>query len=167
MKAEDLKFLSELQEELLTQDKVSQADPRFWVIRDYQWELAPEGCEETYRVHDDEGNDWSLDSFLDYLRDEEAYDEVLEETTVTQDTETDYDLIEYLVEELEGYTLYGTRQEPFIVPNTMFLTIREAKEHIERNHYHYTSKVHAYAMTAWRSPQVERLIHILQTADFS
>lgn len=167
MKAEDLKFLSELQEELLTQDKVSQADPRFWVIRDYQWELALEGCEETYRVHDEEGNDWSLDSFLDYLRDEEAYDEVLEETTVTKDTEADYELIEYLVDELEGFTLYGTRQEAFIVPNTMFLTIREAKEHIRRNYYHYTSKVHPYAMTAWRSPQVERLINILQSANFS
>lgn len=48
----------------------------------------------------------------------------------------------------------------------MFLTNREAKEHLKSNHYHYTSKAHTYAMTAWRSPQVEKLIHILQTADF-
>ena len=31
----------------------------------------------------------------------------------------------------------------------------------------YTSRVHTYAMTAWRSPQVERLINILQKADFN
>ena len=52
------------------------------------------------------------------------------------------------------------------MPDTMFLTNREAKEHLKSNHYHYTSKAHTYAMTAWRSPQVEKLIHILQTADF-
>jgi hypothetical protein len=48
----------------------------------------------------------------------------------------------------------------------MFLTKRECKEHIERNHYHYNDTVHTYAMTAWRSPQVEKLIKILQTENF-
>lgn len=50
-------------------------------------------------------------------------------------------------------------------PNTMFLTLRECKEHIQANDYHYRNP-HPYAMTAWRSPQVEKLIEILQTADW-
>ncbi|HBJ1650899.1 TPA: hypothetical protein LA460_000118 [Clostridium botulinum] len=59
---------------------------------------------------------------------------------------------------------YRTREE--IVPNTMFLTLRECKEHIKRNSYHYT-KPHPYAMTAWRSPQIERLYEILQETNWN
>lgn len=54
------------------------------------------------------------------------------------------------------------REERFIVPDTMFLTLDEAKRHIEANHYHYTDRVQAYAMTAWRSPLVERLVRNLK-----
>ena len=50
-------------------------------------------------------------------------------------------------------------------PNTMFLTLREAQEHIEQNHYHYRNP-RPYAMTAWRSPQVEMLVEILQSVDW-
>lgn len=168
MKKEDVEFLIDLQQELITQDKVSQADPRFWVIMDYRWELAPEGCEETYRVHDNEGNDWSLDSFLNYLRDMESYDELLEELKVTDDTDpdTDCDLIYDIVDNLDCFTMYGATHESYIVPDTLFLTNREAKEHLVRNNYHYTDKAHSYATTGYRSPQFERLINILQTADF-
>lgn len=166
MKKEDVEFLIDLQQELITQDKVSQADPRFWVIMDYRWELATEGCEETYRVHDNEGNDWSLESFLNYLRDEEDYDELLEEIGITDETEAESDLIYDLVDNLDDFIMYGATNESYIVPDTLFLTIREAKEHLMRNNYNYTSKAHSYAMTGYRSPQFERLINILQTADF-
>ena len=42
---EELEFLHELQKELNTQDTVSQANPRFWVIK---------GTERLYRVDDAE-----------------------------------------------------------------------------------------------------------------
>lgn len=48
----------------------------------------------------------------------------------------------------------------------MFLTKEEAKQHLKVNHYHYTSKAHTYAMTAWRAPKVERLLKILETFDW-
>ena len=54
----------------------------------------------------------------------------------------------------------------FIVLNIFFLTKREAIEHIKANHYHYTDKVHTYGMTAWRSPQVERLFKILEEVEW-
>ena len=56
--------------------------------------------------------------------------------------------------------------EQEIDENTMFLTLRECKEHIEANSYHY-NKPHPYAMTAWRSPQVERLYKILQNTNWN
>ena len=173
MKAEDIQFLIELQEELNTLDKLCQADPRFWVIRDYKWVLIPNEYAETYRVYDNEGEDWSLDGFLDYLRDEDSYDDVFEKLEIPDDAVANFDLIDSIVEQINvdsrvhDFEIFGVVDEPFIVQDTMFLTNREAKEHIKSNYYHYTSRVHTYAMTAWRSPQVERLINILQKADFN
>jgi len=63
----------------------------------------------------------------------------------------------------EHLEIIPVREESFIVPNTMFLTKAECKEHIERNVHHYTSKAHTYAMTAWRAPKVERLLNILSS----
>lgn len=172
MKSEEIKFLKELQYELLTQDKLCQADPRFWVIRDYRWVIIPMDYADEYRVYDNEGTNWTLNQFADYIKDEECYDEILEELDLTDFSELDFADIENIVESINKYydsseyEIHGVNCESFIVPDTMFLTNREAKEHLKSNHYHYTSKAHTYAMTAWRSPQVEKLIHILQTADF-
>lgn len=54
-----------------------------------------------------------------------------------------------------------------IVPNIMFLTRAEAESHLASNYYHYTDWAHTYAMTAWRSPMVSQLLHVLQEADFN
>ena len=51
-------------------------------------------------------------------------------------------------------------------PDTMFLTYKSCKEHINLNHYHYSNDAHPYAMTAWRSPEVEKLFKILQEVDW-
>ena len=52
-----------------------------------------------------------------------------------------------------------------IIPNTLFLTKKAAKEHMKANHYHYNDTVHTYAMTAWRSPEVENLFRIIENLD--
>ena len=65
-----------------------------------------------------------------------------------------------------GYDCVPVRRKGRIAKDTMFLTLRECKEHIARNSYHYTDP-HPYAMTAWRSPQVERLWKILQEVDWN
>lgn len=51
-------------------------------------------------------------------------------------------------------------------PDTMFLTYKSCKEHIRLNNYHYSSDAHPYAMTAWRSPEVEKLFKIIQEIDW-
>lgn len=172
MKPTEVKFLQDLQQELLTQDKVCQADPRFWVIMDYKWAIVPMEYVDKYRVYDNEGTSWTLNQFADYVK-EKGYDEISEAVNLIESGELDYDTINNIVEEINKYydsyeyAIHGVSEEPFIVQDTMFLTIREAKEHLKSNHYHYTSKAHVYAMTAWRSPQIEQLITILQQTDFS
>ena len=58
--------------------------------------------------------------------------------------------------------IIGISIRPFMYPNTMFLTEKEAREHLKRNYYHYSEDAHTYCMVAWRSPEVEKLWKILR-----
>lgn len=58
-----------------------------------------------------------------------------------------------------------SREESKVVEDTLFLTLRECREHIERNRYNYKRPT-TYVQTAVRSPQFERLIGILQQIDW-
>ena len=53
-----------------------------------------------------------------------------------------------------------------IYEDTMFLTQKDAEDHLRANYYHYSDDCHTYAMTAWRSPRVEKLVKLLQEVDF-
>ncbi len=116
----------------------------------------------------------------EYLRDNEDdleieyHEEILEEyvTIVKYDEEQCFydtkELVEYMIEELDydnSLYLVNYKDEYVIAENTMFLTIEECKRHIEHNGYHY-NEPHPYAMTAWRSPEVERLYEILENTNW-
>jgi hypothetical protein len=178
MNKEDVEFLKELQHEMLTQDNVGQASPRFWVVmqdvKDYWVNDNADGifiysCQDGESVFEgelEESTEWikELDGvqdceydvcFVEFKYGDEEY--TIDNANDLQSFLDEYDEGNYSVGE------YRIREE--IVPNTMFLTLRECKEHIKLNSYHYKNP-HSYAMTAWRSPQVERLFKILETADF-
>lgn len=99
-----------------------------------------------------------------------TYDDGYIEITCEDDNEYYIDDISEIKDFLNeygsgSYSIYYYRDREEIVQDTMFLTLRECKEHIEANNYHYHNP-HPYAMTAWRSPQVERLYKILQETDW-
>lgn len=159
------KDIKELQNELKTQDRDSQAAPRFWTVGDYEWvEAREENAEPVYLPYIAEA--YVLDDYLeDVKEDSELYKEAL---TELQEIEDEYDdaiewIQKYIDEEAE---LIPERKVHIIQPNTMFLTKAEAKSHIKLNKHHYTSEAHTYAMTAWRAPKVERLLKILETFDW-
>ena len=58
------------------------------------------------------------------------------------------------------------KDEDVIKEDTLFLTRKECDKHIKENMHHY-NKPYSYSMTAWRSPQVERLFKILENTDWS
>lgn len=168
---EEIEFLKELQGELKTQEIDNQAAPRFWVLMDYREVPAHEEYNAdrmSYHHNDGDHTEFKttheLKNFLDehYLDDDETGEliDVLDDHNISFE-----ELWEY-VKEYQNYDGFFSevpvREEAFIVPDTMFLTKAEAQQHIKLNHYHYTSKVHTYAMTAWRSPKVERLLKILE-----
>lgn len=49
-----------------------------------------------------------------------------------------------------------------IYSDTLFLTQKSAENHLKSNHYNYDKDAHTYAMTAWRSPEVQMLWKIIQ-----
>lgn len=172
---EDIQFLKELQTELITQDNDSQASPRFWTIMDYRTVPTHEdyGVDRTMYYHND-GDHTEFDTaeelkeFLsDYCLEDGDHEEL---QNMIDDENTKFDeLWDFVITHLndDGYfDEVPVKEESFVAPNTMFLTKAEAKRHIELNHYHYSPKVHTYAMTAWRAPKVERLLKILETFDW-
>ena len=132
---EQRSFLKGLQEELNTQDTVGQADPRFWVVMCSEYRDCHEGMAEKYALYN---RSCDLLGYLDCPIDED---------------------------ENPNLSCYPVRRTDYITENTMFLTLREAEEHIRLNGYHYKNP-RPFAMTAWRSPQVKQLIKILHEADW-
>lgn len=191
----ELEFLQELQNELNTQDDLCQANPRFWVIKGSEklynvdeadgYELYDADCCETIAEN--------MEEIYKYIRDEEL-DEICEcdgikreisyepptffGTGVIKITETE-DKSNYIeLESLEDIRVwlneYTNRNFNVIsyktvdktYEDTMFLTQKDAEEHLRSNYYHYSDDAHTYAMTAWRSPRVEKLLNILSTVNF-
>lgn len=180
---EEIQFLISLQKEMNTQDHVCQADPRFWVIQ---------GKEKTYRVNEDiadgyyliNGDETVCESFTEFInfinRTEkkkksgirlQAVSYGLCKVITENDEETLFDtasindwLQDHNYDEYELLTWCETEKT---YPNTMFLTEKDAADHLRINHYHYDADAHTYAMTAWRSPRIETLVKLLQTIDFT
>lgn len=192
IKKEDIDFLKELQNELLTQDHVCQAAPRFWVVRGTvkNYGVSSEYSDGEELVYDSETVAGSLDEALNYI--EKNYSEILEEKNIVikkgtkreyssfikdKDTEDEfedkfYDLddvvsfLEYYLDAYDYSVCYYTNEEKNF-ENTMFLTNRECKAHIKANYYHYPEDAHSYAMTAWRAPEVARVWDMLEKIDWS
>ena len=179
MNKEDINFLKELQNEMLTQDHVCQADPRFWVVQGtiqeygYEYEGA-DGCAmviDCDTILDDmkDACEWlnDEDECVEYIynsKDNNIICHIEDECTIFSNLD---EVCEYIVDNLDEspYLVYY-RNISKNYENTMFLTNRECKEHIDVNYYHYPKDAHSYAMTAWRSPQVERLYKIIQETDW-
>lgn len=163
-------FLKNLQSEMNNQENDGQASPRFWVVGDYKFVATDEEHAERTLIYTyDDCEARELQEYFDMLKDSGEYEEEqLQELENILDWEDSDDFLEWVHEHVtKDCHLVFDREEHVIKPDTFFLTKREAKEHIERNHYHYTSKVHTYALTAWRSPQVETLYKILESFDWS
>ncbi len=179
----DLVFLKELQQELNGQSTLLTADPWFWVIRDYEYREATrdDDVEAVRLLADGASTIMSLEEVVslaykdkldtggeDYAKD------WLDDNRIQFDEDGNmwlgsFDAFEGVVNEfavnrLFDYVLLAKMWA--IVPCTMFLTRREAEEHLKANYYHYTSEAHTYCMTAWRSPDVAQLIKLLHTVDF-
>lgn len=166
MNKEDIDFLKQLQKEMLTQDICGEASPRFWVVMTIK---------RIYWVHDDvhgheivlidEGSiGETVEEAISYMK--EYFDESDLNIEKWEKCSTIFDFVDTL--EMDGWNVAAVpyRDIDVIAENTLFLTLEECKKHIEHNAGHYKNP-QPYCMTAWRSPQVERLFSILEHTDWS
>ena len=193
---EELEFLIALQKEMNTQDNVGQADPRFWVIKGTDKLYRVEDEEDGIELYDTDGCDTVADGIkgiVEYIQ-ENLLEDINEcsgnEYKISEEygifhakiciewEEDGEEFCEYLEEAQEitewlegkGYDEYEAipyKIVPKIYENTMFITQKDAEEHLRKNDYHYSDDAHTYAMTAWRTPEIEKLWKILRTVDFS
>lgn len=175
LSAEDIGFLSILRDELNTQDHDSQAAPRFWAVGDTRrvYGVDIDSADGSIMYETNEGDTLgetileclaSLDDWGVMDENEELWDEIEAEELEEYEIDT---LCRLLNREIDHITfdVGGYRDEHIIERSTMFLTKRTCQEHIQRNHYHY-KKPHTYAMTAWRNPEMGRLMEILENVDW-
>lgn len=193
---EELEFLIALQKEMNTQDNVGQADPRFWVIKGTDKLYRVEDEEDGTELYDTDGRTMVADGIggiVEYIQ-ENLLEDINERSgneyklTVEHEIFSEYIYVEWkdgqeeyserletaeeITEWLEdkGYDEYEAipyKIVPKIYENTMFITQKDAEEHLRKNDYHYSDDAHTYAMTAWRTPEIEKLWKILRTVDFS
>jgi hypothetical protein len=158
-----IEFLQSLGKEMKEQDNDYQAAPRFWVVAENKKEY---GIDTDYAdgivAYNSEGSTWETPEELMQHLIEYGY---IEEEDV--DKRGKYDFAE-IIDMVDGseYGMCGYKENRDVIsPNTFFLTKRECKDHIERYSNHY-AEPHPYAMTAWRSPQVERLYDIIKNTEW-
>lgn len=185
MDKKDIEFLRELRNEMLTQETDYQAAPRFWVIMQEEKE---------YNISDDTGNifiasDYEGESLFEgvFCSDEfrKWFKEFVEKETESKVVITDESDLGFEFEDCEYYLTDIEEVEEFLIDNcnvdltigyyrmrnvikedTLFITKKEAEKHLKQNSHHYNNTAHTFAMTAWRSPQVERLLKILENTEW-
>lgn len=185
----DIEFLKELQHELNVQDSMGNRAPRFWVIKESKKTYVGENNDYEYVTITDEQNPESEIENLDELFDtiveiasDRSYPYLIEKNhdgyIIITNTDTDStDVICSITDETSGvlnditgeYDRFKSNyigNESRIVPDTLFLTHRACEEHLRKYGYNYSPDAHAYAMTADRRPEVERLMDLLQHIDF-
>lgn len=183
----DLVFLKKLQLEMNTQDTTGTADPRFWVIKGSEKVIDNENPDELALQIDGSIVTYTTEETVKYLNENILPDcnKDRENCKIKPGSIWDFKLIytdggdeEYedmSVEEVnefltdngyEDVNMIGISIRPFVYPNTMFITEKEAREHLGRNDYHYSEDAHTYCMCAWRSPDVEKLWDILRKVDW-
>lgn len=162
-------FLSDLQRELVEQENIGidcQASPRYWMVGDYRWVSTHQDAERYEIYLPSAGESFEINEHLKDIQEDDP-DLSQEAKDAIKDIQDEDDAYEWFKEYVdEDANLIPLVEEHFLRQDTMFLTKREAQEHIKRNHYHYTARAHTYAMTAWRSPQVEKLMTILEKFDW-
>lgn len=156
---ESLEFLKAHGEQMETQQNDFQADPRFWVVAENKCEYRiADGYQDGTVVCGPDGAIFeTVDELFQYLIENDCIKDGDFDGGYGMTLDDVFDALD----DTKFYLSNFREKNSVMTPDTLFLTKQEAVEHIERNHYHY-QQPHTYAMTAWRSPQVERLYEVLK-----
>lgn len=166
MKKEDKEFLVELQNELKTQTTDGNAQPTFWGVIEEHMQIVPDGYGDTQMIIEDSTR-YTIAEFIelveDYIEieDENAKQEALKKWEGIDRTDA-YDIVYFNNEVLGGSAevLEFTKEDRLSTYTGAFLTKKACQEYIEKYGYNH-NKPRAFAMTAIRNYELERLLNIL------
>ena len=180
---EDIEILKYIQKEMNEQDSFGQADPIFWVIEGSERVWGNENGYPCLVADDDTDNIWedleAVHKTIDgiqkakgadcyaVLSNADGYIEVCENG---EETDTIFDMEDaamWLREHGVAVRLTTYEDTSKVYPSTMFITYKDACDHLKANYYHYSEDAHPFAMTAWRDPTVARLYKIIQEIDWN
>lgn len=171
---EDYEFLKELQHELNTQTTDGNAQPVFWGVRE-TFEDVTDGDYggEPYITYDD--GRWSVKEAIEEIEQamtSEFYDidDDAKEAWKEVDKRSAEDICDFMKDTLGWDNVYGVvyfRKSKKVSENTgAFLTKRACQQYIDKYGYNHWDP-HTYAMTAFRNPELERLLNILKNLKFN
>lgn len=175
MKKEDIEFLRELQHELNTQETDGQASPRYWGIEETREYVCEEGIGTPYVYSYVGEGKYCLKDYVEKINEEVK--ELSKEHHIFEEAwdSIDKDDVNEVVDFANDYLRKPYKYDYIVWIDTWlevseqtgcFLTKRAAKQYLENNYYHHNNG-HTYAMTAWRNPEFERLLNILQTMNIN
>ncbi|MGN0483771.1 MAG: hypothetical protein ACI4HI_09490 [Lachnospiraceae bacterium] len=174
---EEIQFLKSIQKEMNTQDHLGQADPRYWVIRNYK-KVYGENISSADGISICEKYGWTTLLEVDYqcLKMDDIIEKILntfkdegyelsENTIENIKSAYDFRSLNEALQDIEEYELYVTEYLEMPSDEGVFFTHEAAIQHLKNNSHHYSVNAHTYAKTAWRSSE-EKLWSILQSVDF-
>lgn len=158
---EDMDFLKGLAHQLKTQDRRGTNKPVIYQILDIdvRWDYSDSDGFDEIRIYDNDGN--VLEN-LEEMR--ENIIKNLEMFEIEEQKVKDYCIDEIISLYKEaGYSVsYGHYEK---VLKNGFLTMKSAEEHLQANKHHYHEKAHIFVSYAWRNPELEKLLEIIEKLD--
>lgn len=168
LSTEDVQFLEELAKKLKSQPNYATAKPLIYTIREeipvagFGWEYTDELC-----LVDDEGTIYtSTEEVVECLLEDLAENEEQTLQSIAnayglEVDETNFESLFELIEKLgqEWKLTYWKPQKRF---SGEFLTEEAAENHLQANRHHYHSTARVYCKHAWRNPELEQLLSIVE-----
>ena len=183
---DDIKFLKALSKEMIGQELSKRMQPAYWQIGDYEWHNVDEGFGDrdvllAHEIH----NEYSLTHLemaneLVKIYNENDIDEIVRANQLSVNEHMEFEkIMDHMVDSVKlhfcnysdviralellniRFTKHGQERTLYTVPNTLFLTRREAVDYIQENKHQFTPYAHPFIMSGENSEQVTKLWDIL------
>lgn len=176
---DDIKFLEQLQTSMPA-DRIASGytttSAVYYCIMDFEDQVTESGHEDRIDIYDpDTCETQTLEEWFQALGQDDkaslADENNLVDTGVFANDDGSYTvdcpsaLAEYARVNFCVIPVYIAEVEK-LRPGTLFLTREAAENHLKSEGHHYSAKARAFAMAAWRCPQIERLYRILDHIDW-
>lgn len=163
--------LINISKELNNQDHLCTAMPYLFQIKDYKKVSCHEDYGDDFELIDEENDSneidtSSIETIIQYLKENDMYDELKEEIDEIIEDNKDYEYWNYIVNEtidilVEKYSMTKFYYQEIETFSNWFFTRKEAEDFLKSNSYHFTEKAHIYLNYLSRNDEMKSIITFL------